>query len=399
MTTLKLNTYTPDFSKKRVIDRTIKVLDWCDITLTSRIQIHSKELRLVFGTQSNSLSAYLRANLLSTNGKYTTGAESKSYELNKIGYDKLRLLTKSEKQSSKHIAKCILEKTIHPDVAELKFTYSDKKHRLNHPLQHMKRELKTEFWADKLPHNYDIEAAAPTLLLQKAYSNGFKKILAEPIEHYLKNKQEVREYIANLVNISVKDAKKIINSLFAGGRMSANIKCAAFHTLDQNKESMAILVNDPLFRRIRLAIKHMWNSFGQKVNKIYKGRGLKLTRQQIGIKFKTPSEKWDLYFSLEREVLNAMINFLDERQIKFFAEHDGFRSAREINIDEMTDYIFSQTTYRVKLEKETVDINTPPLTTSLLFTTSEPEKKQVLNSSIRTCTNAHRTRQLTPIYI
>lgn len=355
MKALNLTSYEPNFNNKRVVDRVALVLAWCNMNLssTSTNQIHNSKLTKVFGTQTNALSKYLRANLLQQSGLYTVGKISMSYTLNQEGFDKLSAKIHGSGNHIQNDRACAED--LYPELITLNFQYTDKSYRLWNPLQNMKSSKKQEFWAGYLPFNYDVDACAPTILLQLAQKHGLVPLLAGPIQSYLDNKDAFREHVAKIANIEVKVAKRLINSLFNGARLSCNYFCSAFSLVDFNKDAMRALQNDEQVTSLRSSIKRMWERIGTVAN------------------CKTSKDKWNVYFKLERKVLDAVKFFLDEKKMSYFTEHDGFRSAEEINTKELSDFVFSRTSIRVnfsaedtekkvekKAEKKVVTTITPP---------------------------------------
>lgn len=335
MSTLSLTTYEPNFSNKRVIDRISMVLDWADMHLsaTSANQIHSTKLSKVFGTQTNPLSNYLRSNLLQQSGLYTVGKISMSYTLSQDGYDKLAAKIG---RSGKHIqcARASTVEELYPELITLNFSYTDKSDRLWHPLQNMKSSMKSEFWTNYLPFNYDVDASAPTILLQLAEKHGLNKMMSGPIQSYLDNKDAFREHVAKVAGCTTKVAKRIINSLFNGARLSANGFCSAFSLLDFRVDAMKALQSDFDVTSLRAAIKQMWKRIGTHYD------------------CKTSKDKWNVYFKHERKVLDAVKFFLDEKKVQYFTEHDGFRAGEEVDVNELSDYVFSRTSIRVNFSAE-----------------------------------------------
>jgi hypothetical protein len=49
---------------------------------------------------------------------------------------------------------------------------------------------------------------------------------------------------------------------------------------------------------------------------------------------------------------NVVSDFLTSRGIKFFTEHDGFRTSHEIDVDALLQEIQTKTGFKMKLKKE-----------------------------------------------
>jgi hypothetical protein len=59
--------------------------------------------------------------------------------------------------------------------------------------------------------------------------------------------------------------------------------------------------------------------------------------------------KWGRYFDLERKVLNAVRTYLSNEGFKFFLEHDGWRTDKEVNILELQMYVEYQTGFKIEV--------------------------------------------------
>ena len=65
-------------------------------------------------------------------------------------------------------------------------------------------------------------------------------------------------------------------------------------------------------------------------------------------------QKWGLYFDLERKVLNAVRKYLDQKEIKYFLEHDGWTTNEELNMNELTTFIEQETGFMIQLDYKLV---------------------------------------------
>ncbi|MES2973288.1 MAG: hypothetical protein V4757_06750 [Pseudomonadota bacterium] len=332
---LSLSTYEPDWTHQKVIDRTAKVLKWCDLFLRTDkgTPHHSTRISEVFGQPHSQLSSYLRANLMIRTGKYEVGKKSLSYLLNQGGFDKI---------TSKIDAR-VLQDTPAPlkeehkvELAQLAFKYSEKADRYWHPLQNMRRAEKQAFWSQAgLPFNYDIEACAPTILLNMAKQHGLFDLVTAPIREYIDDKTKLRRHVASLVGISLHDSKRLINSLFNGARLVANSNVAAFQIVGYSKEKMALLQADHEVSRLRTAAKLMWRKIQRHSHEdLSTGKG-----------------KWGLYFRKEREVLDVIVQYLMETNNRHFTEHDGFRTEREVDLSELTMRIQVETGFDLMVKR------------------------------------------------
>lgn len=190
--------------------------------------------------------------------------------------------------------------------------------RLFHRLQHLRKEIKTVFWESRLPYNYDIQSCAPTLIYQQARSLGMEDECAA-IDALLEDPKAFRTELASRIGISYKEAKTIINALFCGAVLGRGPRFKLFRLI-RSVPKMNALRDDPWIDALRQEIRACWRAIGnagvvpRKRDK--RGRLIALSCDA----------KWQYYFGLERFVLDEILEYLAERDIKFFPEHDGFRT-------------------------------------------------------------------------
>lgn len=326
---MKITNYTPNYSDKRVLKRIKNVLSWCHFHLSAErpSSVHHTEIAKVFGHYANDLSKFLRSNLLQQTGTYVPDVSSYSYLLKKDGYAKLEQAINGEVQA-------VQEFVAHPDLVSGKFNYTDKSDRLWHPLQNLKREKKVEFWnAWGLPYDYDIVACAPTVLYQLATKMGMLHLISEPIKKYLENKDEYRIHVAQLTGCSIPVAKRLINSMFNGARLARNNYCSAYKALDYNDKAMIALQQDELLTELRQATKRMWQHI----------------QRNTKLDLKKSSAKWSVYFKFERAFLTIINQYCDANDVRLFTEHDGFRTNKMIDKDELIALIFTKTGFNLKI--------------------------------------------------
>lgn len=344
---LSLLDFTPNIKNGRVLNVILRSVDWCEKVLSPNwpIAVHSSTLNQVFGSGNHPLSKWLRSNLLLQSGMYEVGKKSFEYTLNKSGLEKVKSLIDTAQTHIMFSPILSNEEKYEKEVLSGEFSYSTKSDRYWHPLQNLKRETKHDFWTKAgYSHDYDIEACAPTILLQLATKYNLHPLASAPIRAYLDNKDAFRQRIAALVDIPVQDAKRLINSLFNGARLAANPFCAAFRLLG-SKDKMQLLQDDREVRALRVAVKSMWSAIARKTDEdVSSSRG-----------------KWALYFKWERRVLDAIKLELDEMDVQYFTEHDGFRTTEEVDVARLEKAIFYATRLEMKIEKN--EIKQQPATT------------------------------------
>ena len=366
-------TYTPNFADPRV-ERRIKRAVGFATACFSEDKARSWSTRYIdkyFGISSNPLSKYLRDTLLiCTDQHYSSLSHvSKKYKLNPQGVSLLTQPTTT----------CVLQvsavdwakEEFEQELSTRVFKYTNKSNRNWHPLQRVRREIKREVFRDSnLKYQYDIQCCAPRLLLQ--YSQQIPEVLDSNklvgpqnnkralwlqgpmdlwlpnIQAYLKDRTTIRNELAQRADISVDEAKKIINALFAGARIALNEDSDIYQLLQGDIARIHYLKQDPFISGLRDEIKIMWDY----IRPVMPKRTI-TTRagqvKQLGISSK---QKWNLYFSLEMQVLTAITDYLTETNNKFFTEHDGWSCERQVDQIQLIDFVRTKTGFDIELDLE-----------------------------------------------
>jgi hypothetical protein len=349
--------YQPNFSDARVGKRIKKALAFTVTNMSPTVSyaVSAHKINKAFGSKGHPLADWLRTMLFVKTFNYSTGMtveeHGRDYEAHYCYYKSLPL-------GINYIAELLISNGIKPAIdlddlvlfskqesqireavrAQLDakvFVYNDKSSRLWHPLQMMSRMAKKTFWTGHgFSYNYDISAAAPTLLKQLALYCECPIPLVAGIDHYLNNKNLFRRHIAALSDLSYDDAKTVINSLFNGAELSANPYKSIFDMLGEDVKKMERLKTDPMLSALRDCIKTVW----------------KYIERRYPVK--TSKEKWAVYFALERQVLDVIRLSLDEQGVFYFCEHDGFICDREVDLQKLQCQIKALTKYNFTVEIE-----------------------------------------------
>ena len=326
--------YTPNFHDPRVIRRCKRSLGFLASHLhPSKPKLYARDaLDRYLGKSSNPLSAYIRSKtLICVDSHYNmeTG-KPKRYTLDLNGFDEIQTAIGEATVDPKTIAaRAMLD--IHGDtIRSGKFKYKDKSHRRWNEIQNISSEVRSIVFHDcGYSWNYDIENAAPTLLLQLAKQSGLKRTL-HTIEDLLVNKTQRRQELANRIGCDTNNAKQIVAARFAGAtlRWGANLHT---NTLNNNNLQFARLKDDAWIKDLSEDLKHMW----------------------IAIKSDTPysrltsRHKWGIYFSLERKVINSCEKLIKKHKLQYFLEHDGFRTTGYIDPYQFKLHVKKHTGYSV----------------------------------------------------
>lgn len=342
-------TYKPNFNNPRVIDRCRRALGFA-CAVMSDTRPHPWSTRYIdqyFGSQRNDLSKYLRKTLLIVTDefyRYNSGENKcKEYILNKEG---VRSLRENLNFSKTHYYPSVVKVAEQDHLEELRsgnFQYSDKSNRLWHPLQRYRRQYRTQILSDSgYKHDYDIECCAPTLIHQYAQHLGMDEYLFA-LREYLNNKTQVRQQIAQESELPIEAIKEVINALFAGAVLSTNKHSDVYDILNGDIARIEFLKQHKYLTELRSDIQTCWTYITPQLSR----RRNSSTNRLIKI---TSKQKWNVYFELERVILNSIRTYLDINSIRYFLIHDGWTCDREIDRDELRDYVRTNTGYEIKFE-------------------------------------------------
>ena len=358
--------YTPNLNDPRVIKRIESALGFARGVL-STTKSHQWSTRFIdkhMGQQQRPLGKWLREQLLiTTEQKYNseTGL-CKEHMLNADGYSRLKASLYQPKNliptnptnspSVSEVQDITLVKSwiaqLHDsELKQQEFHYMDKSGRLWHPIQNIRREFKNQILTDAgLIHQYDIQCCAPTLLIQYAQQCGMDEWLPA-MQRYLKERNVVRQELAIAAEISEDKVKVIINALICGAYLSKADNTAIYNELGGDLCRIEYLQQDAYILQLKQDIKTMWSY----IKPTQTRRFVKTKKGTYKMAPFSCRDKWSVYFRLERQILNSVSQFMRENQVKFFLEHDGWSSSKELNELELTQWVRESTGYMIKLSK------------------------------------------------
>jgi hypothetical protein len=349
--------YTPNFNDPRVIKRVTKAIGFTNAMLKDTPKrMSTRFIDKHFGMSGNKLSRYLRENLIiCVNNNYNkdTGV-CKSYVANNSGRvflnDMISNVVCSTMLSVTQVKSAVewAQDTYADELVSLNFIYEDKSHRLCNPIQNIRSDVRAELLAKQgLSYNYDISCAAPTLLYQYSLRcAGATGEVLEHIESYIADKDVLRNKLAVASDLSQKVVKQIINALFAGAALSCHPQRALFKLIDCDVAKMQFLQQHEDLIALRNDIKYMWSLIKVDANVRYYSDKFNKDGSKRKIRF-GPKDKWNIYFQLERTVLNEIRSYISTVGSKCFLEHDGFRTTQKIDIIDLQYWISAGTGYNV----------------------------------------------------
>lgn len=365
-----MTTYEPNFNDPRVIRRCRKAIGFTKalISSTKPTAMSSVFIDKHFGSLNHRLSKYLRDLLLvCVDDSYNmdTGECKKYiYSVNGMNFLINSLSLKKSEKSLNHLSLTILpslallqeeainwaNETYEQQLNSLEFEYEEKSHRLFNPIQSIRSETRIELLATRgLSHQYDIVCAAPTLLYQYSFQvpDATGEVL-ETLEHYLENRNQIRDKLAVEAEITRKQSKQIINALFAGAHLSTYHNSALYKLINQDKAKMMFLKQNAYLTALRMDIKTMWDV-------IKPSHPCEYFITRTGKKRKRPfnaKAKWNIYFRLERKIIEEVKSYMNEINSHYFLEHDGFTSQKDIDAEDLSLYVKLNTGFDLTFDKK-----------------------------------------------
>lgn len=340
--------YQPDFGRKDVRKRAQTALGWAcaHLDAVKARPLSKAQITKRLGQAQNPFSSWLREQLLICNDHFydpDTG-EVKKWRLNLNGVALLqRMLTATNHSEIEEAINDVgidwARSEYHKTIESGEFEYQEKSDRNWNELQFLRNDVrKPVFDSYGYIYNYDIEAAAPTLILQYARRCGLTR--PTPIlTDYIENKSLRRRELANRIGVNISVAKKIINARLAGAAMGMDN--SIMRELGGNQRSYYLLKNDWWFIQLTKDIKKLWAA----IRPYHAVTGRFNSRQ-----------KWRIYFKLENTVMTSVKQYLRKNKTRrVFLEHDGWRTDVQVDLYKLQRAIKQQTGYSVRFDEEVSD--------------------------------------------
>lgn len=226
------------------------------------------------------------------------------------------------------------------------FVYEEKSNRCYNSIQYIPKQYRGSILANHgYQYQYDIEAAAPTLLIQRAQRIDPNLVLVH-LEYYTNNRSQVRKQIATNCDISQQQVKGIVNAILQGGALSTWHACKTFQILNYNKQSMQLVQADPLIQQLQSDIRAMWSILKTIFPKKYETCSTGLVRT----KRLSARDKSGLYRELELEVSVVIKRLLKKQKIRHLWIHDGWCCDRIIDPADVTTQVRRATGYSLRID-------------------------------------------------
>jgi hypothetical protein len=283
-----------------------------------------------FGNTSRQPGAYLKQLLLlETDGYYNhiTG-QCKKYSLRKQNLQELKNLVGYKENTT--VSSLTLQ-----ELESGQFEYEHKSNRQFHPLQFKpKRKKRTILSRHGYRYEFDIRAAAHTLLLQHARHLGHTQP-TPALDEYLNNRDQFRSYLAHELNTSQKTAKAILTGILQGAVISSWYTSTIFEQLDYNRDRVEHLRSLEFVQQYQTECREIWRTI-----KVARG----ITTRMNGKK------KAEIYRELENQVGKTIQKYLNKTNNTYFFEHDGWSCREMIDPMRLCDEVRRQTGFVIELD-------------------------------------------------
>ena len=361
--------YIPNFNDPRVLRRVNKAVGFsCALTSTDKPrQLSTRFIDKHFGMSNNPLSKFLRNQLLiCVNDSFDmNNKRCKEYVLNQTGLSNLLDLVDKKNGNNNiyitypsvvevdEIAKIWGKTQYKAELDSLNFEYQEKSHRLYNEIQNIRSEARALLLAESgLCYDYDIETAAPTLLYQHSFKtpSATGEVLGY-IEYYIDNKEYVRNELSDDSSLPVENIKGILNAHFSGGFLTTYPRSQVFRMCNNDPGIVKFLQQHDFIIGLKADIKTMWEPIKADTKPEYYWTSTNKWRKRPF----NPRTKWNIYFQLERLVLDQVIEYCKEIGANYFLEHDGFRTDKKIDTADLSLYIREGIDYNLTFKERIHD--------------------------------------------
>ena len=390
--------YKPNFNYVRVVDRCKNALVFVSqYSLDEEHEIPKTKITEYFGIQNGTsdLAIWLKTLLLKCNDEYFRigskhkRGQCKKYIIRKEGVELLKDALANVNVNVNINAlyeESITEKYIN-ELTSGNFTYNKLSNRYWHGLQNVKKEVRTKILNKSgYIYDYDIQCCAPTLLYQFAKQNGLTENLTV-INSYIKDRNTIRNELANDLGLTPKVAKEVINALFAGAKLTYT---GSLFELLGSKQAVDAVKSHKTICAFVSELKVMWDAIKPKMN--YKNEYI-TKHGEIRAKSPTCKDKWNKYFELEITIINAVRAYLSKRNVRYFLMHDGWATDKKVNINALIKHIKTETKFKIKVDSNVISESRTKTTTNDKYMCVAPLLSHHLQN---VCTATRRAVQCGP---
>jgi len=349
--------YEPNYANCALRKRIEKSLDWAStyLSVNNESWLSQREIQRQLGSLSRNPGQWLRSKLLICVNSYFNPSTNtcKTYRLNHNGY--LDLCAQIGYEPKIRLSQKIEQQLVTGD-----FEYTTKSNRDFNPVQFMPKEQRRSVLENYgYRYHYDIEAAAPTLLLQLA-QRQCQQLLKDNItvefnprhlEQYINDRKSLRQQIAQEASTDEKTVKLVINAVLQGANLSRSSFSVILRELNWDYDLVLRLQNSQTLRGIREDIRDLWRVLRHQIPVRYvTDKNGKSRRAAL-----TGRDKSGVYRELEQEVASVIRNHLKRNSVRHLWIHDGWSCEKIVDDIELVSEVRRQTGFVIKLDREVFD--------------------------------------------
>lgn len=337
-------TYAPNFQDPRIQRAARKALTFVELyTKSTDVSwISVKEIYRHFGNTTRPLGRWLKQQLLTVKDDYyniATG-QCKRYTKNSQGVQLVKELLNDPDFEPQ------LSQELRDQIESGDFAYEEKSHRLFNPVQFIPKRLRNSILHNKgYRYHYDIVAAAPNLLRQRALqlNPGLK---TPALDQYLARRTQIRQQIAQQCQITENQAKTVVNALLQGGVISSWSTNKIFQELNYDYDAIKRLNNNEFICELKQDIREIWQSLRSEFPVRYlTDKSGKTRRRRL-----SGREKSELYRELESSVGVVIRRYLKKNKCKSLWIHDGWACDKAVDPNQIVQEVRRQTGFVIELD-------------------------------------------------
>lgn len=336
-------TYTPNFGDPRTQRRIAAAV--------TAIQRHIKpgrvyaiaqsQRRTWFGNLSNPLSSWLDQNLLEVADPYFNMSTGQCIKYRLRDQDLVNLMTQTGITNTYEPSSDVQQQIQTGD-----FDYDLKSDRWYTAAQFIPSHIRGPLLANAgYRYAYDIEAAAPTLLLQQA-QHVRPDFCAPGLTAYIQDRNTVRDQIAQQTTTSSDIVKQVINAVLQGSILSTHSSSKLFDALNQDYGLVQRLRTSHTLTAIRKDISVVWQCLRDQFPRDYittSSGSKRLCRL-------TARQKSSYYRLLEKQVATTIKKYLKQQGVRHLWVHDGWQCDKAIDPVELCARVRQQTGFVIQLD-------------------------------------------------
>ena len=336
--------YTPKFSDPRILATTKRALSFVALYTKASHQawISRNQIYKHLGNTSRPLGRYLKEHLLIEADKYYNSETGicKKYKRNDAGI----AIIKQQAGLMDFIP--ALDPKLEEQLSTGEFEYVDKSDRIFNPIQFLPKQIRGPLLANHgYTYYYDIEAAAPNLLIQLAQRHD-PSLCLDNLKNYITNRSQVREDIALATGLTTSQVKTVINGILQGGVISSWQRNQLFQELNYSHDAVIRLNHNDSLRGIKQDISKLWKTLRVE----FPVRYLTDVNGKLRKKRLNGKDKSGLYRQLESEVGVVIRRLLKSKKIQALWIHDGWCCDRFIDPSDVELKVKRATGYSIRLE-------------------------------------------------